>query len=261
VTANLAVATVAPRVSRPALHLPARRPSREPSGDLDLVVQLAHDLRSPLSGILMLAESLREGGGGSVTESQRRQLDLICNAALSLCASASDVVELALDGQSCADEPLKEFSVSDVLDAVRAMAQPLAEGKNLELRFVPPVHDRHVGRARALTRVLLNLTTNALKATDTGVVEIAVIETDDDLDRLEFSVRDSGPGLAATTAKAAASNTHADAGGAHGRSLTSAGLGLRICRKLLTQLCSSLQCESSPLDGTRFHFEVYAPCV
>ncbi|HXD23461.1 MAG TPA: HAMP domain-containing sensor histidine kinase [Gemmatimonadaceae bacterium] len=251
--ANLAVASPAPRASRPALRAPARRQPRDTSNDLDLVVQLAHDLRSPLSGILMLAESLREGVGGSVTESQRRLLDLIHGAALSLCTSASDVVELALDGQACADETPAEFAVSDVLDAVRDMAAPLAEGKNLELRIVEPAHDRHVGRARALTRVLLNLTTNALKVTERGVVEIAVMEVDGDLDRLEFSVRDSGPGLEATAAQPANAGP--------GRCLTSAGLGLRICRRMMLQLCSSLQCESSPNDGTRFHFEVYAPSV
>ncbi len=193
--ANLAVATPVARPSRSSLRAPARRPSRDTSNDLDLVVQLAHDLRSPLSGILMLAESLREGCGGTVTESQRRLLDLIHGAALSLCTSANDVVELALDGQACEEEAPGEFTVSEVLGAVRDMAAPLAEGKNLELRIVPAAHDRRHGRARALTRVLLNLTTNALKAAEHGVVEISVNEIDDDLDRLEFAVSDTGPGF------------------------------------------------------------------
>lgn len=245
---NLAVATAAPR----ALRISTRRQPRESSNDIDPVVQLAHDLRSPLSGILMLAESLREGVGGAVTDSQRRLLDLIHNAALSLCTSASDVVELARAGEAGDDETPEEFSVSDVLGAVRDMALPLAEGKNLQLRIAPAAYDRHVGRQRALTRVLLNLTTNALKVTERGAVEISVREVEGDRDRLEFSVRDSGPGIEATAAQ--------HGSGAPSQCLTSAGLGLRICRRMMAQLRSSLQCESSRM-GTRFHFEVHAPSV
>ena len=44
-----------------------------PNG-LDLVVELAHDLRSPLTSILFLAEALQQGQGGSVTADQSRQL-------------------------------------------------------------------------------------------------------------------------------------------------------------------------------------------
>jgi signal transduction histidine kinase len=252
VSSHLAIVGAPPRPSR-APRAPARRPSREPSNDLDLVVQLAHDLRSPLSGILMLAESLRAGVSGTVTDPQRRLLDLIHDAAQSLCASASDVVQLALDGQACDDEVPGEFVMSDVLGAVRAMASPLAVGKKLDLRFVCASHDRRVGRPRALTRVLLNLTTNALKATERGGVEIAVRELDGDPDRLEFAVSDSGPGLAATTAQIAPATGV--------RCLTSAGVGLRICRRLTQQMCSTLLCDSSPQGGARFHFEVYAPCV
>src|SRR2546430_1688076 len=65
-----------------------------PNG-LDLVVELAHDLRSPLTSILFLAEALQQGQGGAVTQEQSRQLGLIYSAALCLCATASDVLELA----------------------------------------------------------------------------------------------------------------------------------------------------------------------
>ena len=52
-----------------------------PNG-LELVVEMAHDLRSPLTSILFLAESLRDGQNSPVTDPQRRQLGLIYSAAL-----------------------------------------------------------------------------------------------------------------------------------------------------------------------------------
>src|SRR5437879_12039992 len=92
----------------------ARSPQPDPEPDslgtclagpngLDLVVELAHDLRSPLTSILFLAEALQQGQGGSVTADQSRQLGLIYSAALCLCATASDVLELARGGNRLVD--------------------------------------------------------------------------------------------------------------------------------------------------------------
>src|SRR5881397_1548096 len=54
-----------------------------PNG-LDLVVEMAHDLRSPLTSILFLTEALHQGQTGPVTEAQQRALGLVYSAALCL---------------------------------------------------------------------------------------------------------------------------------------------------------------------------------
>src|SRR5213080_689440 len=54
-----------------------------PNGQ-ELVVEMAHDLRSPLTAVLFLAESLQNAESGPITEAQRRQLGLIYSAALRL---------------------------------------------------------------------------------------------------------------------------------------------------------------------------------
>ena len=65
---------------------------------LELVVEVAHDLRSPLTSILFLAETLQRGRSGPVTPIQERQLGLIYSAAFGLSSVASDVIELARGG-------------------------------------------------------------------------------------------------------------------------------------------------------------------
>ena len=62
---------------------------------LELVVEVAHDLRSPLTSILFLAETLQRGRSGPVNPVQERQLGLIYSAAFGLSSVASDVIELA----------------------------------------------------------------------------------------------------------------------------------------------------------------------
>src|SRR5437764_313316 len=160
----------------------ARQPDAEPDdlasclsgpNGLDLVVEMAHDLRSPLTSIVLLAEALQSGHSGRVNETQRRELGLIYSAALSLCGTASDVIELARGSSRLLDRDAVAFSVAEVFTSVRSMVLPLAEVKRLEVRLVHPVPERRVGQARALARVILNLATNAVKFADAGFVEIA----------------------------------------------------------------------------------------
>jgi signal transduction histidine kinase len=136
------------------------------------------------------------------------------------------------------------------------MVLPIAEEKGLAVRLVHPVPERRVGQARALSRVLLNLATNAVKFTDTGFVELAARPIDSN--RLEFSVRDTGAGVDPALLRTLYQPVRpAPAGGRH--HFSSSGLGLAICRKLATAMGTELQIETRPNWGTRLYFEVDCP--
>src|SRR2546427_11103199 len=95
-----------------------------PNG-LELVVEMAHDLRSPLTSILFLAESLRSGQSSPISDAQRRQLGLIYSAALCLCTAANDVLELARGGDRLPGRgPAPRWDTGGVQSAPR-MRQPL----------------------------------------------------------------------------------------------------------------------------------------
>src|SRR5207247_1753074 len=125
------------------------------------------------------------------TAPQRRQRGLSYSAALCLCTAANDVLELARGGDRLADREPRPFSIVEVFKSVRDMVQPIAEEKGLPLHLKPARPDWRLGHARALSRVLLNLTTNALKFTEQGFVELAARPLD--AARVEFSIRDTGP--------------------------------------------------------------------
>ena len=224
-----------------------------PNG-LALVVELAHDLRSPLTSILFLAESLQQGQGGSVTPEQARQLGLIYNAALGLCTTASDVLELARGGKRLVDRAPAPFSLVETFASVRSMVLPVAEEKRIAVRLVHAVPERRIGHERAVSRVLLNLTTNAVRYTDKGFVEIAARPTS--ARRLEFSVRDTGAGIDSEQLSGVYQPVRRGQGRDH---FSSSGLGLAICRKLVRAMHSELQVETRAGWGTRFFFEIDCP--
>jgi signal transduction histidine kinase len=114
-----------------------------------------------------------------------------------------------------------------------------------------------VGHPGALNRVLLNLTTNALKFTSSGFVEISVRSVAPS--RLEFSVRDTGRGIPPQVMSSLFDPFRRRDPGDY--AFSSAGLGLSICRKLVAAMGGTLGVETSDTNGTRFFFELELPVV
>ena len=223
---------------------------------LELVVEVAHDLRSPLTSILFLAETLQRARSGPVNPVQERQLGLIYSAAFGLSSMASDVIELARGGDRLVDLDPIPFSVVDIFESVRDIVLPIAEEKSLEVRLATPIADFRVGHPVALSRVLLNLTTNALKFTNEGYVEVTGREAGPQL--VEFSVRDTGRGIPQQSMETLFEPfRRRKKEGEY--AFSGSGLGLSICRKLVEAMGSRLEVETAPEYGTRFHFTLELP--
>jgi signal transduction histidine kinase len=132
----------------------------------------------------------------------------------------------------------------------------MADEKGLEIRLIPLASDRRTGHAGALSRALLNLTTNALKFTDHGFVEISCHEGVGD--HVLFAVRDSGPGIN-PAAMATLFEPFRRANGRDGYAFSGTGLGLAITRKLVEAQGGRLSFETVAGSGTRFFFELHLP--
>lgn len=216
-----------------------------------LVVEMAHDMRSPLGSILILAERLRAGAGGDLSPIQQRQLGLVYSAAFGLSSLAGDVIELARGGTTLVDTEAIPFSVSDVLQSIMDILRPMAEEKRLEMKATGPSADVRVGHPSALNRVLLNLATNAIKFTNTGSVTVSTREID--RSKIEFSVQDTGRGIPEHVMSSLFEafrqrQTPGD------YAFSSAGLGLSICQKLIRAMGGELQVATELERGTKFYF-------
>ncbi|MEO7363242.1 MAG: HAMP domain-containing sensor histidine kinase [Gemmatimonadaceae bacterium] len=223
------------------------------------LIELAHDMRSPLNAILMLVERVQQGRDGAVNGAQLHHLALVYSAAFGLSSMANDLMDVAHGGARLLAEPPRAFSISGVLRLVRNVVQPLAAERRLSLRFSSPPNDMRVGQEAAVHRVLLNLTTNALKFTTVGWVTV-VIEESAEPDALVFVVEDTGQGIAAADLSDIFPSG-ASAATAQAPSFSADGLGLAICRKLLSAMHGTLHVESRVDHGTRFSFSLHLPSV
>jgi signal transduction histidine kinase len=226
---------------------------------LNSVMSLAHDMRSPLTSILFLVETLRAGHGGAVSATQERQLGLVYSAAFGLSAMVNDVLLLTRD-DNIRDTEAAPFSLSELMLSVKHIVEPIAEEKRLSVQIVFPEVDARLGHSIMLSRVLLNLVTNALKFTQEGSVTLATRELPGS--RVEFSVRDTGPGVPPEVLPSlfdAFRKLARRDGRGRAHVFSSAGLGLSICQTLVRTMGGELRVDSAIGEGTCFSFELDLP--
>jgi len=225
---------------------------------LEFLVEVVHDLRSPLTSVLFLAETLQQGRSGEVNDLQRRQLGLIYSAALALSSVANNALGLAHEGDQLEEGEATPFSVTALMEEVRDIVRPMAEEKALAMHLVAPRMDRRLGHPLELSRTLLNLTTNALKFTEAGTVELGARDLLGN--RVEFAVRDTGSGINPDTRATLFQPFRRTSGGSARRyAFSSTGLGLAITHRLVEAMGGRLGFDTARGEGTRFYFELELP--
>lgn len=220
----------------------------------DAVVAIAHDIRSPLGSILLLVDSLRRAERTTPNPVRERQLGLIYGAAFGLSTTVSNLIAAARGDGLVQGKPAP-FSVSEMMDSVSDIVQPMCEEKGIPLGMEFAEQDARVGYSSAIQQALLNLTSNSLRYTDAGSVAMGCSELSGD--RVEFWVEDTGPGIPDDVLERLCYGFPPE--GVKLR-FSSAGLGLAIVRTLVEAMGSSLQVDSGT-EGTRFSFILELPIL
>ena len=212
-----------------------------------LLAALSHDLRTPLTGLIGLAETLalelaaeESPHQESLTaiREQAVRMALLADNLLDMAKLQTGGVRLRKDWQS-----LEEL----VGSAVRMLAQSLREHP-LRLALDPELSLIHCD-AVLIERVLVNLLENAAKYTPagTGIGVTASVATD----RLTVEVWDEGPGLPAGREQALFEKfTRGQAESA----VPGVGLGLAICRAIIEAHGGRIQAANRDGGGASFTF-------
>ncbi len=220
---------------------------------------VSHDIRSPLNSILFLADALISEHAGELNEVQRRQLGVLYTAAVSLVGLVNDIIDASRLGDG-SEIPVSHdsFSVEGVLKELERLVGPLAQHRGVTLGFRLETLGPRSGDRRLLTRVLINLVSNAIQVADAGGrVEVRAAEQEEGW--LQLEVLDDGPGgdpaelrrmLEAETAPTPTEPLKR--GWTH-------GLGLSICSRLVRATGGDISVDAPPGESCQFTIRLPFP--
>lgn len=222
-----------------------------------LFATLTHELRTPLNGILGMAELLNQT---RLDPAEREFLAAISTSGEHLLGLITEILDYArLEAGQTAIEA-HPFDPEATAQSVCELLSPRAHAKGLALGLVtdPKVPGLVSGDDGRLRQILFNLAGNAVKFTETGGVSIEI--TVSGADRLRFTVRDTGPGIAAHRQAAVFEEfVHADA--EDGRRHGGAGLGLAIVNRLAKAMGGVAGLDSKLGLGSAFYVELPLPAL
>jgi len=213
---------------------------------------MSHELRTPLNSIIGFTSLLRRGMSGPVSEEQAKQLSIVQSSAAQLLGLINDLLDVSRVEAGKADFEREPFNFVDVINEVLRIMQPIAERKRLPVitsirESIPMIGDRK----RAI-QILLNLVANAVKFTDKGSVTITACVREKSL---YVEVSDTGIGIRAQHL-GMLFEAFRQLDGSAKRIYEGTGLGLYLCRKLLTMMGGEIRVESEYGKGSRFMYSM-----
>lgn len=223
------------------------------------LANMSHELRTPMNAILGMLTLLRK------TELTPRQADYAAKsdgAARSLLGQLNEILDFSkIEAGKMTLDP-HPFSVDQLLRDLSVILSTTVGEKPVEVLFdVDPKLPRQlVGDAMRLQQVLLNLGSNAIKFTAKGevVLAIQVVHATQDVVTMQFSMTDSGIGIAPENqARIFAGFTQAESSTT--RRFGGTGLGVVISQRFVGLMGGELQLHSELGKGSRFYFTITLP--
>lgn len=214
------------------------------------VSMVSHDLRAPLGAILSNTEILTLRVLDPLSDNQANGVRRIEHNARSLLRLVDDLLDQSRieAGQILTLRPVR-FAPKDLLaETISALGDlALAKGVVLTTELSPDLPSQLFGDPQRLLQILLNLTANAIKFTDAGLVQIKIGRQD--VDHWWLRVSDSGRGIPPDEQ---AHIFEPFQRGATAGSLPGAGLGLSIVNHLVALMNGEIQLESEEQCGSTF---------
>ena len=223
------------------------------------LANMSHEFRSPLNGIIGMAELLNST---RLFPEQREAADVIQTSAQTLLLLVEDVLDISAIEAGKLKRHDADFAPRELARRIRTMLQPMAANKNLQ--YTVDVDEampaRLHGDAGHLGQIVLNLTHNAIKFTETGSVRVAfqLRGPSDGRAALRISVRDTGIGIP-DPAKATIFKAFEQVDSGPTRRFGGTGLGTTIAKTLTELLQGRIGLEDNPEGGTHFYVDLEFP--
>jgi signal transduction histidine kinase len=182
--------------SSPGEHDAEKRLHETKSAEIEFLAKISHELRTPLNAIIGFSELIIRNSSGPVDQTQQRAfVEDIHASGRHLLEVINDILDFARaeSGKLVLQE--SESDIAEVFASINRVLGPQIRDAGLELRLTLPKDlPRLWCDELKLKRVLLNLMTNAAKATPTGGrIDVEAAEMDSGM---VITVTDTGVGIA-----------------------------------------------------------------
>ena len=222
----------------------------------EFLANMSHEVRTPMNAILGMARILSESCAG---DKQKQNLEHIMHSTRLLLRIFNDIMDFSNLDTGRMSLQIAEFSIRDTAREISGFVEEKAKDKSLSFDVLvePDVPDVVLGDPVRVEQVLLNLTDNAVKFTQTGRICVRVSKQSSTPGNVQilFEVEDTGIGMSeeqATDIFLPFAQVDASFTRKHGGT----GLGLAICQSLADLMRGEIRCESSLGKGSKFSFAV-----
>ena len=220
----------------------------------EFLANMSHELRTPLNGVIGFTRQVLKT---PLTVTQRDYLQTIERSSANLLAIINDILDFSkLDAGKMVIEKIP-FSMREAVEETLTLLAPTSHKKNIELslRVNPQLPDAFIGDAMRIKQVLINLTSNAMKFTHKGAVDIDVDSEriENNIAIIKITIKDTGIGM-----NKEQQQTIFDAFGQADKSVTrlygGTGLGLVISQRLVNEMNGNMGFSSEQAEGSTFWF-------
>ena len=222
----------------------------------EFLANTSHELRTPLNGIIGIAESLMDGVTGSLPQATRFNLSLIVSSGRRLATLVNDILDFSKLKHETIELQLKPVEMRSLGEVVLTLCQPLIGQKKLQLinRISPDLPAVNADENR-MQQILHNLVGNAIKFTDSGMIEISAELTGEGNPNSQMAITISDTGIGIPEDKHdRIFESFEQADGTTARQYGGTGLGLAITKTLVELHGGKIGVESTLGAGSRFTF-------
>ena len=214
-----------------------------------LLANVAHEIKSPVAGIIGIGELWQQGGLGPVTPQQAEMAEMLVKTARQVETLAHDLLDVARAEAGSVKVELRPTDVPGLVQDIRRSAQLRAESAGVVIETVIEGEGLvALADSQRLAQVINNLTTNAVKYGASGGRVVLRVSAVDECVQVE--VIDFGPGL--TAQKQAQLFEPFNRLGLERSSIEGHGVGLALAKRLIELQSGAIGVHSTPGEGATF---------